>query len=71
MSAGFIGFIGRVGMLDHGLVCDREGGEEELSGQLGGAGDEAHTTHIVYMGLQVRGGLGKARNVATWCENPI
>lgn len=31
----------------------REGGETLLAGQLGGAGAEANTTLIVYMGLQV------------------
>ena len=44
----------------------REGGEEQLAGQLGGAGTEAHTTLIVYMGLQVTstavwGGMGRGQ----------
>ena len=37
----------------------REGGEQLLAGQLGGAGAESHTTLIVYMGLQVCGGGGR------------
>ena len=37
----------------------REGGEALLAGQLGGAGSEANTTLIVYMGLQV--------HASPWC----